>query len=332
MQVFITGATGLIGSHVAETLRARGDRVVALVRPASDTRHLDRIGCRTTVGDVLDPPRDQAGRMEGCGAVVHAAALVFHRARRREFLDANVKGTERVLEAAAEGASRVVHLSSVAVYAGLSMDRPLREERWLEAEPRRQAAYPASKHLSEQAAWRHHDRGGIRLTTLRPSVVYGERDRAAAPILIRFTALPLVPLPGGGRTRLPLVYAGNVAAAVVAALDRPSSIGRAYNVGLDEPITARQLVELMGAATGRRIRTVPVPAATLRTGAAILDLLTRPLPFVDVRGLRRAARSVTHDNPYDSDRARAELDWTGHTPHREAVRRTVEWWAAQGEG
>lgn len=324
--VFLTGGTGLIGSHVAERLRARGTDVVALVRASSDTRHLESLGCRLVTGDVLDEVEEQARRMRGCDAVLHGAARVFLGGSRATFLRENVEGTERVLGAAALAAPRVVHLSSVAVYAGLPLDRPLTEDRWMEADPERQNPYAASKHLSERAAWRLHDAGAIRLTTVRPCVVYGERDRAAVPIMVRYASLPVVPLLGGGRLRLPLVYAGNVAAGVVAALDRESAIGRAYNLAMDEPARAREIVAWIGGERGRRRPTLPVPAALPRAAAALLCKLSPLLPAGRTAGARRALRSLSTDNPYDSSRARLELGWSVHVPHREAVRRTMAWW------
>ncbi|HUG42293.1 MAG TPA: NAD(P)-dependent oxidoreductase [Longimicrobiales bacterium] len=331
-RVFLTGGTGLIGSHVAEQLRRRGDDVVALVRPTSDTTHLSATGCALVVGDVLDDVDAQAERMRGCDAVVHAAARVFLGGSRPTFLKENVDGTEHVLRAAALAAPRVIHLSSVAVYAGLPMDRPLTEERWTEADPERQNAYAASKHLSERAAWQLHDAGAIRLTTVRPSVVYGERDRAATPIMVRYATLPVVPLLAGGRLRLPLVYAGNVAAGVIAALDRPRAIGRAYNLALDEPARARDLVPWIGEELGRRRLAVTIPAALPRAAAAALEALGRVVPGAGRGGLRRAIRSLVIENPYDSSRARLELGWTGHVPHREGIRRTMAWWRSAGAG
>ncbi|MGK7312074.1 MAG: NAD-dependent epimerase/dehydratase family protein, partial [Candidatus Longimicrobiales bacterium M2_2A_002] len=243
MRIFLTGGTGFIGSHVAERLRGRGHSVVALVRETSDTGQLESLGCDMVVGDVMAPAGELAGLMRGADAVVHAAAKVFESGGRDAYIRLNVAGTENVLRAAGRAAPRVVHLSSVAVYAGLSMDRPLTEDRWTDADPRRQAPYAASKHLSERAAWRLHDQGAIRLTTVRPSVVYGERDRAATPVIVGFVGRKIVPLVGGGRTTLPLVYADNVARGVVEALLRDSAIGRAYNLARDLPITGRELVD-----------------------------------------------------------------------------------------
>ena len=332
MRVFLTGGTGLIGSHVAERLRERGDDVVALVRGTSDTRHLAALGCTLVTGDVLDPVPEQAARIRGSDAVIHGAARVFLGGSRETFLRENVEGTERMLAAAAEAAPRVVHLSSVAVYAGLPMDAPLTEERWTAADPARQNAYAASKHLSERAAWQLHEEGAIRLTTVRPSVVYGERDRAATPIIVRYASLPVVPLIGGGRARLPLVYAGNVAAGVVAALDREAAVGRAYNLALDEPVSAREVVDWVGEALGRRRPRIGIPAAIPLALAAALQAAGRVLPFAGRGGFLRALRSLTTDNPYDSTRARVELGWSGHQPHRDALRRTLEWWRGRDQG
>ncbi len=327
MKAFLTGGTGLIGSHVADRLRSRGDEVVALVRASSDTAHLESLGCELMVGDVLDPVAELAARIRGCDAVVHGAATVLRPRRRRAVHRVNVGGTERVLEAAGRVAPRVVHLSSVAVYAGLPMDRPLTEARWTEADPSRQSAYASSKHLSERAAWRLHDRGDIRLTTVRPSVVYGERDRSATPIFVRVAKRRIVPLIDGGRRTVPVVYAGNVARGIVAALDRDDAVGRAYNLGRDVPVTARELTRLFGEGlVGRAPRVIRVPYAPAAAVTWTLEKATRLIPVVPMVDLHRAARSMARDNPYDSSRARLELGWTGLVPHAEGVRRTIRWW------
>ena len=326
MKVFLTGGTGLIGSHVAERLRARGEDVLALVRETSDTAHLESLGCHLTTGDVLEPVAELAARMRGCDAVVHGAAMVFQRGRREAFHRVNVGGTEGVLAAAARVAPRVIHMSSVAVYAELSMDRPLTEDRWTEADPSSQSAYASSKHLSERAAWGFHDRGEIRLTTVRPSVVYGERDRAATPIFIRVAKRRFVPLIDGGRWTVPVVSAGTVARGILAALDREEAVGRAYNLGRDVPVTARELTRLFGAGLGRTPRVVPVPYAPVGALTWLLETTTGLIPLVPTINAHRGARSLAQDNPYDSSRARLELGWTGLMPHREGVRRTLRWW------
>lgn len=330
MRVYLTGATGLIGSHVAEQLRQRGDAVVALVRPTGDPGFPESIGAETVTGDLLDEPPELAGGMAGCDAVIHAAAKVFERGRPSEFRRLNLEGTEHVLRAArlAE-VGRVVHVSSIAVY-GDSPGVRIVEDDWVPGGVDRAVGYASSKDAAEGVAWRHHEEGSIRLTTVRPAVVYGERDRAVIPLLDRYTALPVVPILAGGGATVPIVYAGNVARGVIAALDRNASIGRAYNLGEDVPVTTRELLEGFARAMGRRMRTVTVPAAPFRLVAPVVDLLTRTLPVVSGTRVERAVRLLSRDNPYDSGRARRELDWTELTDHEEALARAARWYRRSG--
>ena len=142
-------------------------------------------------------------------------------------------------------------------------------------------------------------------------------------MIARWSRLPVVPLPGGGTTELPLVYAGNVAAGVLGALDCSVAVGRAYNLARDHPITGRQLVRLVGERLGRRPHVVPVPAGPLVVLAGAAELAMRMLPGVQPRDAARGIWSLTRDNPYDSARARLELGWSGLVPHEEGWRRTL---------
>jgi nucleoside-diphosphate-sugar epimerase len=128
---------------------------------------------------------------------------------------------------------------------------------------------------------------------------------------------------GGGRTTLPLVYASNVARGVVAALERPASIGRAYNLAMDTPISGRELVAIMGRVMGHSPRIIPVPGRAARAAAAAVTALTGALPFVRRSDLLRGVRALSTDNPYDVSRARLELGWTNHVAHEEGLRRAL---------
>ncbi len=310
-----------------ERLRHRGDEVRALVRSTSDTSFLEAQGAEMVEGDVLDDVGDLADGIRGSDAVVHAAAVVFRRARRRTFEAVNIDGTERVLRAAAAAnVPRVLHVSSVAVYyrPGPLPDR-FREGDWDVEEVPRRVVYAHTKQRSEERAWAVHREGRIRLTTVRPGVVYGERDRAATPIMARYASLPVMPLLGGGDTTVPVVYAGNVARGILAALGA-ESIGRAYNLAQDEPVTLRALLHGFARALGRTPRSVTLPAAPAALAGRAVDLATRLAPGLGQTRARRAVRMLTHDNPFDSSRARLELGWANLVPHEVGLRRTAEWW------
>src|SRR3989442_13094434 len=130
MTVLVTGASGLVGSHVVEALVARGERVRALVRPASRAAAAP-LGAEAVAGDVTDPAVWQRAA-HGVRAIVHAAAIVQRRASWERYVAVNVEGTRLAVAAARAARARLVHISSVAVYGGSaaypSTPRPPRAE------------------------------------------------------------------------------------------------------------------------------------------------------------------------------------------------------------
>ena len=333
MRVFLTGGTGLIGSHIAERLRARGDEVVALGRESSDTRFLEERGCTVVKGDVRDTHKDLAAHMAGCEALVHAAALVYVGESWPRMRAVNVEGTTHVLRAVA--AARVpaaVHLSSVVVY-GRTWG-PVDEDTPIDSSLRPGDLYARSKREAEAAA-RHEAMitvGGVRLTILRLAAVYGARDRLLAPRVAALVHRPVVPVLGSGRNSIPIVYAGNVAAAVERCLGRPAEQSvRIYDLGLDHPLTQEGLLRAMARALGTAPRLVHVPAGLVRGAAALGERLGLSVPGAGDLSLVRFARLALGENPYPSLRIRRELDWKPPFGHDEGIGRTAAWLRA-GEG
>jgi len=111
----VTGATGLLGSHIAAKLRLAGQEVRALVRPGADTRFLTDIGCKLAPGDVTDPA-SIAQAMKGVRVVYHSAAAwatgPLARVRRHH----HRRHANMVQAAAAEKVQRFLHISSISAY------------------------------------------------------------------------------------------------------------------------------------------------------------------------------------------------------------------------
>ena len=328
MTVLVTGGSGLIGSHVIEALRSRGETVRALVRPASRAA-VEQLGAEAVPGDVTDlaawraaTQDGKAGRTGAVRAIVHAAALVQRRGSWEQYVALNVDATRLAAQAARAAGARLVHVSSVAVYGGVAAYGP-EPERRTEDFPFSPIAerdfYGRTKRMAE-AVVREAARDGLSAVALRPSVVYGERDRLFTPRVLRVVRLGVVPRIGPGTNRLSTVYAGNVAAAAVAALDAPVSGFRAYNVTSDAAplLTQREFFAACAAALGSRLRTIPVPAPLARLA---MTLWTSP------RLARAAASFITGENPYVDDLARRELGWQPPFAAADAVRRTVRWFA-----
>src|SRR5437762_2722474 len=185
MTVLVTGGSGLVGSHVIEALRARGEPVRALVRPASRAV-IERLGAEAVPGDVRDAAVWHAA-VQGVRGLVHAAALLQQRASWQEYEAVNVDGTRRAALAARTAGARLVHISSVAVYGGLANYRP-ESERRTEDFPFQPIPehdfYARSKRLAETVV-REAAEGGLTAVALRPNVIYGERDRLFTPRVIR---------------------------------------------------------------------------------------------------------------------------------------------------
>jgi nucleoside-diphosphate-sugar epimerase len=325
VRVLVTGGTGLVGRHVIAALRARGDRVRGLARSSAAAAALAALGAEPVEGDVTAAASLEAA-LADCDAVVHAAAMVLSGASWPVWRAVNVHGTELLARAAARARVRLVHLSSVAVYgrrttyAGgrasvdedFGLDRPLF--------PRDH--YARSKREAELAVWRVTGETALSAVALRPCVVYGEGDRHFAPRVARLLGHGLAPLVGTGDNRLSVVYAGNVAAAVLAALDRPDVSGP-FNVANDGGVTQREFLQRFAAGLGVPARWHRIPGGLARTVAGLWDATLGALPSRR-RGLRLGSTVdwLTGENPYTSARAERRLQWRPPYPPPEAVERT----------
>lgn len=329
MRVFLTGATGLVGSHLADHLIRSGHDVRALVRPTSDRSFLSGIGAELVEGDVTDPVDMLADRMRGCCRVVHGAALVYASGEWETIARVNVVGTARVLAAAARSAvKKAVHISSVAVYSEHSEGEG-EESSFTDASPESDH-YARSKREAEREARRVERKTGLPVTIVRPAAVYGERDRLVTPALARILRLPLIPLLGGGGNTLPLVYAGNVAVAIGRALETEGG-GDTYDLGMDHPLTQRQLFEFQAHGMGLRPRFVRLPRRLATAGTRCLGWLGVGTPGARQLPLERVARIAVGENPYVSRRAHEVLRWAPPHQHRAALQRTGHWWVGHHE-
>lgn len=323
MRVFLTGGTGLLGSHLAAELRACGHEVVALHRRGADTRFLEELGCTLAEGDVRDEPEGIAELMRGCTHVAHSAGVVYAGGEWPKVRAVNVDGTRNVLTAARlVDATHTVHVSSVAVYGPI--EGPVDERTPIDTDLLPGDLYARSKREAEEVARGIEAKRGFPVTILRPAAVYGERDRLMAPALRDILSLPLVPLFGAATNVLPVVYAGNVAVATRLALEaaKPAT---AYDVGLDHALTQRELMDWLADGLGLSPRFVTLPAPIVRGVGEILARLGVRTPGAKHLPVNRFTQLALSENPYTSGRIRAELGWAPPYEHEAALQRTGRW-------
>jgi nucleoside-diphosphate-sugar epimerase len=320
MRVFLTGGTGLLGSHLAHELRSHGHEVVAMHRRGADTLCLEETECELVEGDIRDDAETLSPLMGGCSHVVHGAALVYADGAWPRIRAVNVDGTRNVLTAARlAGVHHAVHISSVAVYG--DVPAPVDESTPIDSDLPPGDLYARSKREAEEVARGIEEKRGFPVTILRPAAVYGERDRLMAPALERILRLPLVPLLGPAENTLPVVYAGNVAVAIRLALGAERG-GTTYDVAYDEPLTQRQLMEWMATGLGLTPRFFTLPAALIRGGAGMLAQLGIGTPGAKHLPINRLTKLALEPNPFSSERIRNELGWSPPYGHQEALART----------
>jgi 2-alkyl-3-oxoalkanoate reductase len=325
----VTGATGLVGAHIVERLLADGWSVRALVRDPARAGWLSRLDVAPVTGDVLDQP-SFVRAAAGVDHVFHCAATVTGRGEWKDFQQINVEGTRNAIAAASRAKARLLHLSSVAVYGPnrwaapgtktderTPIDAPLPDDAW----------YARSKRESERLVMLAHEAGRVWATAVRPSVVYGPRDRQFVPRMGRLLMRGYAPVIGTGRTTLGVVHAANVAQGAVLAATSDAAGGEVYNLAHDHDVTAADFFKLAAAGLGRPVRIVHVPIPLARLGLAGVRIAT---PFFPSRALAVAAANsvdfLSRDNPFSSDLARAELGWVPAVTHEEGVPAAFKWW------
>ena len=329
-RALVTGATGLVGSHIVERLHADGWNVRALVRDVRRSAWLEPLGAELFVGDVLDAEAFVRAA-DACDVIFHcAAAILPERAEWEAYRATNLDGTRNAIAAARASGARLLHVSSVAVYGGARYrDAPTDESVELPPLPE-SAFYARSKRESEAMVLDAHRRGEIWACAVRPDVIYGKRDRQFVPRIGKVLSRGFFPLLGDGRSTLPVVHAGNVADGAVRAVRTDIAGGKAYNLANDYDVTVRDFVRLAAQGLRRRVRLVPVPMvlakAVFKLVTIIIGIARRGAALSQAGG---AVAFMSRNNPFSSDRAKRELGWTPPVRPEVGIPEAFRWWADQ---
>jgi nucleoside-diphosphate-sugar epimerase len=321
----VTGATGLLGSHIAENLCARGERVRALVRPSSDTTFLKQLGVELAFGD-LNEPAGLHGILAGANVVYHCAARVGDwgpwRVFQREIIDA----TANLLDACRKAdVGRVLHVSSIIVYGHpqLSDTSCFTEDEPLGQNLRLWDYYCRAKVRAEELCRQYEGE----LTIVRPSWIYGPRDRTTLPRILKALHAGRVAIIGRGDNLLNIVYAGDVAEGAIRAAHQPQARGQAYNLSSEGEITQRDFLDLLADQLNRpRIRGhISYPMAywcgLLSEVIGRLIRIRRP-PHLT----RYAVALIGRSTRFSIAKAREQLDWQPRVGVHEGLRRAIEWY------
>lgn len=247
MKVFLTGASGFVGTEIGKRLVEAGHEVRALVHKSNSLPH----GMQAVQGDILN--RDSlVTAMQGCDAVVHLVGIIREAPQKGvTFQRMHVEGTQNVVDAAIEvGARRFLQMSALGARAGASS--PYHKTKWA-----------AEEYVRES---------GLEWTVFRPSVIYGPGDGFVTLLADVLKKAPVFPIFGHGRFPLSPVARHDVAEGFVRALARPETAGRAYEVGGPDKIPYLDVIQGIGRALGKkRVLTFSVPVALVRPVVTVLE-------------------------------------------------------------
>ena len=318
---FLTGATGFLGGHVARALVAQGWRVRALAR--SDPGRallLEGLPIETVRGDLSGLAGLEAAAT-GCDAIVHLAGVLKARTL-DEYREVNVRGTERLVAAAAAVApdAMVVQISSLSAAGPARDGRPVTPA----DAPRPVSWYGQSKLEGEEvvrAGWKGP------WVVIRPGVIYGPADQGLLTYF-RMAAKGFVPVPAA-RSRIQIGSVEQIALAIAKAAGRRDLAGRTAFLCDPEPVTVGHLAGLIARIPPKPARLIPLP-----------DFLVR------VAGLAETIReTLTRESrPFNADKARellagqwlcesglrAELELPDPIPLEKGLRATWDWYRSRG--
>lgn len=326
----ITGATGLLGSHIAEQLVKRGEKVRVLVRTNSDTSFLEAIGAELVAGDLED--RDALRRAcDGVRVVYHSAAKVGDWGAWDEFQRITIDGTRNLLEAAeAAGVERFLHISSISVYGYVDGDGVVLDETApLGQNLYRWSYYSKAKVIAEQMVWEWHRAGRVCATVIRPSWLYGPRDRASIGRLVSAINNGQAKLIGDGGNLLSLAYAGNVAEGAILAATKEEGKGEAYNCSSDGRITQRGYFDLIAEALGTEPVRRRVAYGVAKKAAFMFELIGRLTGRKDPPMVSRYAVWLMGRHVFFSTDKIKKLGWTPTVTYQTGVPMTVQWYLSQ---
>ncbi|MGH7380643.1 MAG: NAD-dependent epimerase/dehydratase family protein [Candidatus Methylomirabilales bacterium] len=324
-RVFVTGASGFLGSHLVENLSKDGTVIRALVRPTSRIGHLRSLDVELVEGDLGDVEKLKKG-MEHCEVVYHCAAAT--KGTWSDYLESTIRGTERLLEASvAVGVRRFVHISSLSVYGV----HPLKDNEWVtedtpyELHPEKRGYYTHSKVEAEKLVLRYAQNQGLQTTILRPGTIYGPRGRVFFPQAGYSLKNKIFLIIGRGDHLLPLAYVENVVDAICLAGVREEAVGQICNIVDDEQITGREYLNELIQRTGLKAFTLHVPFGFIYVAASLLELRANMLRTKNLPALSRYRLvCATKNLRYDTSRAKNRLQWKPDVSIEQGLRRTFD--------
>jgi dihydroflavonol-4-reductase len=270
MKIFITGATGFIGSHLLQALNGKGQYLKCLVRNTSNVENLLKHNCELVYGDVTDKASVLKG-MKGSDWVVNLANVYsMWEQDTSTYFKVNIEGTRNVMESALEAEiKKIVHISTVAIFGNCN-DCPITEN----SRPgtKRFSEYAETKYEGDKIAWDFFEKKHLPLVVLYPAAVLGPGDTQVTGQYIRLLINRKMPALGFTRSILTWVHVKDVANAIVKALEKPDNIGAKYLIG-KEHFSIGKFNKMISEISGVKLPIIELPGWMALINAYLLTII-----------------------------------------------------------
>jgi dihydroflavonol-4-reductase len=320
MNIFITGATGFIGTHVARRLVQTDHSMRCLVRETSDVSELQKLGATLVKGDVVDKDSVLEG-MRGCDWVLDVAGLYsFWEPKKQVFADVNITGTRNVMECALElGITKVVHVSTAGIY-GKPEDIPFTEESAVG--PDRFCEYFQTKYEGDLIAWEFYEKKRLPLVMVYPGAVLGPGDPKASGQYIGNLIHRRLPATELKNDQFTFVHVRDVAEIIVRAAEKENNMGEKYLAG-NHRMSWGQANEMVREISGVPLPRLSLPTPLVMMNAALLTLIANIIKKPPLWGMATAQMKVMHAGyVFEGSKAERELG-IAYTPIRVALEEAI---------
>lgn len=321
MKIFITGATGFIGSCLIKRLSQTKHELHCLVRKSSSlSEQLKRLGVTLAMGDVTDKASVLRG-MTGCDWVFHLAGLYsFWEPDNSVFKRINVDGTGNVMECALEtNVSKVVHVSTAGIY-GKPVDRPFTEES--KAGPEQFCEYFRTKYEGDLVVWNLYQKKGLPVVVVYPTAVLGACDPKATGQYIMNLIRRRLPATVFDNTVFTFVHVKDVAEVILRAAEKQNNTGEKYLIG-NHRMSFREINQMVSEISGVPLPRLHLPESMTMINAAILTGLANLIKKEPAWGMSTGQMRVMQQGfSVDGSKAERELG-IAYTPIRVAIEEAI---------
>lgn len=320
--VLITGVNGFIGSHLCDAFVEAGYRVFGLVRRTSDLRFLKDSQVNLIYGDLTDI--EGIAFPDSVEVIVHAAALVSDNASKSQCKAQIYDTTVNLVEWAMRRCARLekfIYISTALTIGycadDISEDNPGKSAEYV--------PYNYMKKKTENFLLEKFRESVFPVVIMRPGDVYGPRDRTSCQLMLKAAERNVPLIVGRGDKKFGFCYPSNLCKAVLAAVDRPGTIGQAYTVTNAVFPTWRDFFSSLREGVGKPQRLyVPVPISM--AAAIFLELIKRIFPGFNPSINFYRIRRITTQTTYDLSKTIRDLDYAPDDDYKSQFKAIVDWY------